>query len=388
MARIVLTLLLALAAPLAWGQAPFGEARAVSAAFGPDGRLWLTWVDGAHLVVSHSDDLGRTLSPPVRVNREPQRIRDHGESRPRIAVDGAGRLFVLYNQKLERRFTGHVRFSRSLDGGKSFSEPVIVHRDRQTIGHAFGNLVVDAEGILHLFWLDGRDAHRAQRLGRPFTGSSLYYTRSSDGGASFEPDRALATGTCQCCRLAVAADGARPLVMWRHIFEGGVRDHALIRFLASGRPGPLRRTPADGWQIDACPHHGPALAVGEGGRIHMVWYSGVERSPGVRYARTTDGGATFSLPLAIPDVEAEHADVAVAGGRVYLAWRGFEGTQRVVRMMVSEDGGQHWSPPRIVARAAGRADQPFLLRRGDRVHLSWYASREGYRLIDVTEAHP
>ena len=43
-----------------------------------------------------------------------------------------GRIFVSWTTPLEKRFTGHVRFSVSNDNGKHFSDPIIVNDNLNT----------------------------------------------------------------------------------------------------------------------------------------------------------------------------------------------------------------------------------------------------------------
>ena len=136
-------------------------------------------------MLNYSDDAGKNYSLPIKVNSEPQKIGAHGESRPQIAVGRNGHIYVVYNQKLAKRFTGHVRFSRSVDNGKTFSTPEIVNSDHQIIGHSFGVLAVNQQGHIYISWLDGRDVATAKKLGREYVGSSLYYTVSFDGGETF-----------------------------------------------------------------------------------------------------------------------------------------------------------------------------------------------------------
>ncbi|WP_431207329.1 hypothetical protein [Burkholderia cepacia] len=59
---------------------------ATGAAFDTHHRLWVAWVEGAHVVVAHSDDSGRTLSAPVTVNAMPEPICTSAEDRPKIAT--------------------------------------------------------------------------------------------------------------------------------------------------------------------------------------------------------------------------------------------------------------------------------------------------------------
>jgi len=66
-----------------------------------------------------------------------------------------------------------------------------------------------------------------------------------------------------------------------------------------GRPGEVRRISEDDWQIAACPHQGPSLSIGQDGTYHVVWYTNGKKRKGLFYARSKDGGKTFSEPLPV-----------------------------------------------------------------------------------------
>src|SRR5258708_1945670 len=69
-------------------------AATMSAAFGPDGRLWRAVPGKDWLEVAYSTDLGATFSAPVRVNQKKMHLRAVSEDRAQIAVDSQGRIFV------------------------------------------------------------------------------------------------------------------------------------------------------------------------------------------------------------------------------------------------------------------------------------------------------
>ena len=100
--------------------------------------------------------------------------------------------------------------------------------------------------------------------------------------------------TCECCRLGLAFAGpGRPVVVFRNIFEGGVRDHAVMTFADPATPGEVRRVSKDDWQIAACPHHGPSLSISAAGAYHVTWYTNGKARKGLFYARSEDEGRTF-----------------------------------------------------------------------------------------------
>jgi hypothetical protein len=366
-------------------------ALAISAAFAPDGRLWIVGLDErARLFVQSSADLGRTWGPRAFPDIGDERPAADGESRPKIAFgpdgpDGPnGRTVVLaWTRPLAKPYTGEIRMARSEDGGRTFGAPFTVHRDRQVITHRFESIAFDAQGRLHVLWIDKRDAEAARAAataaGRrsDYAGAAVYRTVSGDGGRTFAPDTKLADASCECCRIALAPtpDGGLA-AMWRHVFERNVRDHAFARL------GPIEAPPAapvrasrDGWKIDACPHHGPGLAPAADGGWHAVWFGERDGVAAVRYGRLAADGTPSGEVRTLPDAAAEHADVASAGARVAIVWRSFDGSATRLRAWISTDGGARFAE-RELARATGETDHPRIVRRDERLHAVWRTAKE------------
>lgn len=364
------------------------QSLAVSAVFDAQGRLWRARVKDGRVLVDHSADDGASFSAPVAVNPEKEPIGAEGDSRPKLAVAPDGALYVTYTRLLSKPFSGDIRFSRSLDGGKTFSAPVTVNDNRDIISHRFDALTVGGDGKVYVLWLDKRDEAAAKQRGETYLGSALYYAVSVDRGASFAANRKLADHACECCRIALdlAPDGV-PVAFWRHVYGDNERDHAVLKL--DGKAAP-RRVTHDQWRIAACPHHGPALSIDADGEYHLAWFNNAPQARGLFYARSRDGGETLSPPLAVGDAAAQagHPAVASAGREVYLVWKEFDGEFSLIRMQRSADGGVSWSAPSTVARSADASDHPELVTRGADVYLSWNTLREDYRLIALNGTAP
>lgn len=364
----------------AWKSRLAKPSLAIATTFDGKGRLWLAAIRGQHLYVSHSDDKGNTLSAPVKVNAEPEDILGDGENRPKIVVL-KGVVYVSYTKGLEKPMSGDIRFSRSLDGGKSFSAPLSVNDNREIISHRFDTLEVNDRGQVFLAWLDKRDLSAAQRGNKPYKGAAVYYAVSDDGGASFNPNLKAADHSCECCRVAMALDADEtPVIFWRHIYGKNERDHAMLRL--DGKSSPIRVS-YDRWEVDACPHHGGALSIASDGVYHFVWFDNAPERHGLFYAYSTDRGKTFSTPLNFGNYEAQagHPHVLSFGKAVHVVWKEFDGQNSVIRGMSSADGGKSWSLPRQVAATAGASDHPLLIADGAQPYLSWNTAKEGLRLI-------
>jgi hypothetical protein len=346
---------------------------AVSAAFAPSGELWIVGLNAQRkLFVQASTDEGRTWSPEHVLAVGDDTPAADAEARPKLAIGPEGRVVVTYTQPLNKPYTGMIRMLRSSDGGRTFSAPFTVHRDRQFITHRFDAVAFDAHGTLHTLWVDKRDAEARRAAGRnDYRGAAIYRNESHDGGATFGRDLKLADNSCECCRIALAPSPDGGLVaLWRHVFAPNERDHAFAPVATGGSSAEPVRATFDRWAIDACPHHGPGLAAAQGGGYHAVWFGERSGVAGVRYGRLAPNGSPRSEPVPLPDEAAEHADVQGAGPNVVIVWRSFDGQVTHWRGWVSRDEGRSFEQ-RELGRTAGDNDHPRLARRGSQIYALW-----------------
>ena len=366
-----------------WKMMLQGKPLAVSAAFDSNGRLWRASVSNGYLQVDYSDDHGKSFSTPVQINREPEAISAEGENRPKIFVMPEGKIFVSYTQSLEKPFSGNVRFSRSRNGGKTFSAPVTINDNQEVIGHRFDSMVVTPQGKIYVIWIDKRDAATAKRNGQKFEGGSIYYGLYDEKTDRFTSNIKIAEHSCECCRLATALDDDDvPVVVWRQIFGKSTRDHALMHL--DGK-SPLIRASYDNWEINACPHQGPSLSISQDGRYHLVWFSGSPSHDGLFYEYSDDKGNHFSAPFHFgnDNAQASHPYVLSSGRQVYVVWKEFDGEKTVIMGMTSSNGGNGWSSPRVLASTKGASDHPLLVADKLGAYLSWNTQDQGYRLIKI-----
>jgi hypothetical protein len=359
----------------------------VTPAFAPDGSLWLAWAAAGKVWVARSVDLGRTFSAPASVHADRLELDWGPDARPKIAVDQEGRVFVAFAIFKDKNFNGQVLFTRSTDGGSSFAPPVPITADRES--QRFESIALDADGSLFAAWLDKRNRVPAKARNESYVGAALAFAWSNDHGATVSDTRIALHHTCECCRLGVAFAGrGRPAVVFRNVFDGTVRDHAITTFVDPQTPGPVYRVSVDDWKTDACPHHGPSLALASNGSYHVTWFTNGLVRKGFFYARSSDGGRTFSdpMPLGRFGRNPSHPFVIAAGDTLWLAWKEFDGEKTTIPVMMSRDGGSTWSTPVVAAETADESDHPLLATNGTRVFLSWQTRRDGYQFIPLEDA--
>jgi hypothetical protein len=358
----------------------------VTPVFASDGTLWLAWMAGGKISVASSRDAGKSFSTPVAATPDALNLDWGPDARPKIAIDRKGGIALAFSIFRDKAFNGQVLTTRSDDGGKSFAaaQPITANNESQR----FEAIGFDSNGKVFAAWLDKRNRVPAQQAGKKYDGAALYFASSKDGGATYFDARMAVDNTCECCRIGLAFDPSNhPVLVFRNIFEGGVRDHAVISFADSATPGEPRRVAADDWQIAACPHHGPSLAISPNGTYHVTWFTNGKARKGLFYAHSRDGGLSFSAPLAIGDARRAPSRPFVLAGPhgLTVAWKEFDGERTSVKVMTSGDDGESWSKPRTIAETADASDHPLLLTDGRRSYLSWMTKGDGYRFIPIED---
>lgn len=356
---------------------------AVSVASDTQGRVWLARARKGQVWVSSSADAGQHFGKEVAVNATPMKVAADAEARPKIAVAANGYIYLSWTESLKKPYAGYIWFARSVDDGKSFETPYIVHQDRAEITHRFDALQVAADGKITVAWVDKRDLLAAKAAGKTYEGAAIYYAVSTDQGKSFAPEQKLADSSCECCRIAMTSkpDGT-VAVLWRHVFAGNERDHAMAEIGQSAAPAIVRASYGH-WKIDGCPHHGAALAVGEGFGYHLAYFDGAGDKPGLRVARM-DGEAWVTSPprkIGDPKKNAGHPALLSIGEKVWLAWREHNTEGMDIVAMTSLDGGKTWSLPVTMAHTTARLDYPQWLNLRGQVVLAVSSADKGLLVI-------
>ena len=351
---------------------------AISVAFDSSGNLWKASSNGDFVQVESSRDLGKHFSKAISINQTAQKIVADGEARPKIAIGPDGNIYLTWTQSLAKPFSAYVWFARSINGGKTFETPFIVHQDRAEITHQFEALNIAPNGNVTIAWVDN-------------------YALSTDKGTSFAPEQKLADNSCECCSIVFThKPNGTVVAMWRHVFEGGERDHMIAEIPINVSQAPVvQRATFGRWKVDGCPHHGAALATGGEGKdwwgYHMAWFDGGNDETGkdasLFYARM-DGEAWVSSPakkFGNHNKQAGHPALLSLGEKVWLVWRETETLNKLTKYTIvakfSDDGGRSWSEAKTVASTGDKADYPQLLAKDNQPFLVWNTLKDGLQII-------
>lgn len=361
---------------------------AYSAMLDDAGKLWIAYVKDQHVYVSHSTDEGASYSTPVKVNKVAEDAEHNGENRPKIIVTPSSDVLLSWTLKTSNRYTGEIRFARSNDGGKTFSEPRTINDDGLSVGHRFESMFLTKSGHLYLAWIDKRELHASTEAGQDYAGAAIYYTVSADYGRNFSPNYPVSSNSCECCRIAIAPRGDDSVaILWRQIYQEEIRDHAFAILDPLGNVSLSARASFDDWYINACPHHGPAMEIADSANeYHMTWFSNGKLNQGIYYARYNPETKSSEAIVQVDGMPgAGHPDIKSFAGKLYLVWKGFDGSATRLNLMVSEDNGESWSTTQRLNSTELASDYPLLVKSKGGLFLSWHSDEHGYtfsRLAD------
>jgi len=332
---------------------------------GPDGAINVIWLDkgltadrpppkprkpGEHshrsatdLYFTRSEDGGKSWSEPVQVNPDPGGVWGFAVSKPRIGVGPTGTIHVFYPANDTSPETGldvvSARYTRSVDNGKSFATPIVLNRPAE----------LDREDIL---------------------GEGLTMTNSF-GTMGVAPDGTIITAWQDVAEMKDSSDGADGVVAI------STNDGASFDAERISLPG-----------NDLCPCCQLTLAFGD-----EVAYMGYRKiyadGRDSTVARSTDGGRNFSdagrLDLERWDINGcplKPTELAVDGERVYAATYTGGEDPAALYFSRSTDGGRSFSGARQLHPAAPYSDAPALtVDASGIVRVVWHAKTGGPRRL-------
>ncbi len=296
-------------------------------------------MDGAgvlHMVYGLGDDAwyvrsadnGRTFSAPVKVNTVGKVTLTMGERGPRLALGQLGILanarvrvsepsiHVVWADKWSPGVQVYPRYSRSLDGGRTFEPP----RALASLSGIDGlTMAADGAGTVVAFFhqvtpgqqLEVPEAHR------------LYLVRSTDNGATFGPEervkiRGMDDLACSMCMMRARITADANICLAYRVANDNIRDFFLLRSPKQESAFTPLRVNEDYWELKTCPMCGPELTLDPAGRMlcafmsrHRVYWSALD-----------DG--RFALHVATPANENDEIYPAAFGdgkGHVLLVWQ-------------------------------------------------------------------
>lgn len=247
---------------------------------------------------------------------------------PAIAIHDTNNVYfgyIAFNRNTDN--AGGLAVSKSTDGGLTWLDPVVVAWNSLSVFHDKDYIAVDAtggtfDGNLYVTWT------------RFEYGAPIYFSRSTDGGASFSTPYQISDTNIsfnQGSLPVVGPDGV-VYVTWLNY------DTSVIRMVKSTNGGASFGTPFPVASVDEIPSplpgagfrddSFPTMAVDpNNGYVYVAWSDYRNGDADIYFTRSTDGGTSWSAPVRINDDPLYNnahqffpwMDVA-PNGKIFVGW--------------------------------------------------------------------
>lgn len=312
---------------------------------------------------SRSEDGGKTFQPSTSI-ASPLQIALGMRRGPRIAANSDSVCITFVGGNEGKGRDGDVLSIRSVDKGKSWSQPVAINDIQGSAREGLHGMASGPGDMLCCVWLDLRN----QR-------TEVMAATSKDGGSTWGKNnlvyRSPTGSVCECCHPSVCFDSDGSIyVLWRNSLRGD-RDMYYAKSVDGGAHfGEANKLGLANWPLDACPMDGGSIAVTDAGEVTTTWRRkdtvflttddrleevqlGVGEQPWV----TCTGAGPYVIWLekrsaavmllkpntAQPMIIDDHASdpvvsaAADGSGLVVAAWESIDGEENSIRCLVIRD---------------------------------------------------
>jgi len=383
---------------------PAGEGESFAPRMVSDGDegLILSWLQvvepGRHaLKFAHFD--GQGWSSPKTVSEGEDWFANWADT-PGVRPVGDDWLFAHWLVRSgPGAFHYDIHAAWSDDGGESWGESFLLHRDGEQAEHGFLSSVVFPDGDLGVAWLDGRHTIEQELIEGEHEGHSyqvgggsmsIRWARFGPGESRADMDVEVDDKVCDCCMTASVLEPEGPRIVYRDRKDDEIRDISSARPMVGSEP-PQRdgRVSEDGWYITGCPVNGPAVAR-HGAHTAVAWFTAANNEPRVQLSTLQSDGTAVNDPLRL-DAGRPLGRVALEAldeERLIAAWIEQEGNQAAI--MVRTIQGERLSEPfALVDIPASRSSGfPVLARAGNQILMAWTEMEPEGRQVKVGVMQP
>ena len=293
------------------------------------------------------------LTPPKRILWTP------GNSLwPAIAADSHNHIHLVWSDGTPGNY--EIFYKRSTDGGAKWTTS---DRLTGTSGDSvLPAVATDSSGNIHVVWADGTPEN-----------SELYYTKSTDGGATWgdigKKRLTYMFGSSSGPALAVDPGDTLHLV-WPNSATGSIE----IYYMKSTDAG-ATWTPKQRLTYNSGKSMWPAITADSAGVLHVVWQDDKAGNPEIYYMRSSDGGVTWPLVKRLTWTAGESVRPALAvlsGINLHVVFsENMPGSYEICYKR-SGDGGSTWAPMKRLTWTAGDSGWPALaVAPANKVYLAW-----------------
>jgi len=324
---------------------------------GPGSLIHVFWSDtrdgNGEIYYKRSTDKGTTWSSDVRLTQALNL-----SHLPAVAQSG-GILHLVWADN--RSGNDEIFYKRSSDSGTTWDADFrLAFNSRSSTLPA----VASSDSMVHVVWMDYRDGNY-----------EIYYKRSTDSGISWAPDERLTIDTALSQYPSVCSSGPEVHLVWfdskagtPEVFYRRSTDEG-----ASWQPDTLLTVPPDTAAY-------PCISA-SGETVCVVWHDFRDGFPNseVYFKRSTNAGLTWfsDSRLTFSTGVSQCPSLFVSGSNIHVAWEDRRTGNSEVFYKRSQNGGMSWESDVRLTYASGYSWYVGISAADSCVFLVWDDTRDG-----------
>jgi hypothetical protein len=338
------------------------------------GNIYMAWEDdtanNSNILFRRSTDGGATFLPTPAP--KPVSNSSGCSFNPVMAVDAGGNINIVWEDSGDCSFlTSNIFFSRSTDGGITFSTPTNLSATMNTALFSFPQIAVDAAGNINVVWESD-------------TGNlAIWFSGLRNGGATFSSPKMVSTNPGGSLNAQIAVDKNGSInVVW----EDDIAGHSDVSFSRSTDNGTNFSFPMNlSNPLGNCiaNSNSPRIGLDAAANINVVWTNDCGGNFDIFLSRSSDNGATFSSPKNLSGTPGSSVNPQLfvdTAGNINVVWE--ENTPADIFFVRSSDGGVTFSSAQNLSHNAGSSSNAWLtVDAGANINVAWEDTTPGNRDI-------
>ena len=284
-----------------------------------DGNLHLVWVrelgSNKNVMYSKSTDDGMTFSEPIQINQNSNSIVAYIQAGPKIKIRG-NELLIIYMD--HRSDLTNIYMNYSLDNGLTWSEDILVSDQSYLL--AYPDVEVSPDGSINLVYYSYNQDNSF---------NSVRYSIAQSGSFNFSPSIAVGITTdsqepCDCCQpdLEVSDNGDLYLAYRNNVND--IRD-TYITIKPNGSNSfnqPIQASFHNDYN-DHCPSSGPSMEI-DNNMIALSYRVSDAASSYIDYSDIAIISFNNALSISSPEASPNFSDIILNEEYIHVGWIDYE----------------------------------------------------------------
>ena len=303
---------------------------------------------------------------PIDITRE-----SYYQYGSRIAIDSSNNIhIVLSGYSPASPNYAQIRYAKSIDRGSTWSNPFDITSGAYE--QYDQSIAIDSSNNIHIVW-SGQSSTTPNY-------HQIRYTKSTDRGNTWNIPVNITSEYYEQFNPSIAIDSFNNIhIVWNG-YTPAYPWKLQIRYTKSIDGGNTWSTPTEITSEDYS-QYVPTIGIDSSNTLHIVWEGYSPSSPNctqIRYAKSIDGGNTWSIPTEITSENYSHFSPSMAidsSNNIHIVWNGYSPASpnyTQVRYAKSIDRGSTWSnPTEITSDDYGQYGPTIGIDSSNNIHIVW-----------------